>query len=170
MRGSKAVVSNNRPRKAVLAAKVVNGGAKSLCLGLNGREKFVMTPCTTYPITRTPTAVDPATDSILPATTSTPTRDNKLRDTEAAPTNVQNTKYPRPKNFERKKRLFDQCPSFANEYLFCSSSFATDQTSASGSSFTTDLIQASGQWRAYCVLLSIRAIGCLPSGKIMENY
>nr|CAD7571669.1 unnamed protein product [Timema californicum] len=29
--------------------------------------------------------------------------------------------------------------SFANEYLFCSSSFATNQTSASGSSFATDL-------------------------------
>nr|CAD7196182.1 unnamed protein product [Timema douglasi] len=64
----------------------------------------------TYPITRTPTAVDPATDSILPATTNTPGRDNKLRDTEAAPTHVHNPRYPRPKNIGRKKRLFDQCP------------------------------------------------------------
>nr|CAD7424756.1 unnamed protein product [Timema monikensis] len=63
-----------------------------------------------YPITRTPTAVDPATDSILPATTNTPSHDNKLRDTEAAPTHVHNTRNPRPKNFGRKKRLFNQCP------------------------------------------------------------
>nr|CAD7447633.1 unnamed protein product [Timema bartmani] len=35
----KAVVSNNRPRKAVLDARVVNGGAKSLCAGLNGRGR-----------------------------------------------------------------------------------------------------------------------------------
>nr|CAD7399197.1 unnamed protein product [Timema cristinae] len=52
----------------------------------------------------------PATDSILPATTNTPGRDNKLRDTEAAPTHVHNTRNPRPKNFGRRKRLFDQCP------------------------------------------------------------
>nr|CAD7433255.1 unnamed protein product [Timema monikensis] len=50
------------------------------------------------------------TDSILPSTTNTPGRDIKLGDTEAAPTHVHNTRYPRPKNFGRKKRLFDQCP------------------------------------------------------------
>nr|CAD7397171.1 unnamed protein product [Timema cristinae] len=61
-------------------------------------------------MTRTPTAVDPDTDYILPTTTNTLGRDNKLRDTEVAPTHVHNTKYPRPKNFVRKKRLFDQCP------------------------------------------------------------
>nr|CAD7199787.1 unnamed protein product [Timema douglasi] len=50
------------------------------------------------------------TDSLLLATTNTPSCDNKLRDTEAALTHVYNTRYPRPKNFERKKRLFDQQP------------------------------------------------------------
>nr|CAD7573805.1 unnamed protein product [Timema californicum] len=45
--------------------------------------------------------------------------------------------------------------SFANEYLFCSSSFATDQISARGSSFATDLIQASGPSFATDLRLSI---------------
>nr|CAD7203179.1 unnamed protein product [Timema douglasi] len=45
--------------------------------------------------------------------------------------------------------------SFANEYLFCSSSFATDQPSASGSSFATDLIQTGGPSFATDLRLSI---------------
>nr|CAD7394859.1 unnamed protein product [Timema cristinae] len=50
-----------------------------------------------------------STDSILPATTNTSSRNNKLRDTEAAPTTyVHKKRNPRPKNFGRKKRLFDQ--------------------------------------------------------------
>nr|CAD7195497.1 unnamed protein product [Timema douglasi] len=53
------------------------------------------------------------------------------------------------------KHFYVNMNSFANEYLFCSSSFATDQTSASGSSFATDLIQTGGPSFATDLRLSI---------------